>query len=60
MMGAAARLHANQAGLELNSKSEQLRAAQAPAQNDLAGGVESDDMKHGSSQVDAKRRNGHE
>jgi hypothetical protein len=60
MMGAAARLHADQTRLELGGESEQLRAAQAPAQNDLAGPIESDKVKYGLRYIDAYRRYRHE
>jgi transposase len=60
MMGAAARLHADQTRLELGAESQQLCPAQAPAQDDLAGPIESDKVKYGLRHIDAYRRYCHE
>ena len=60
LMGAAARLHANQPRLEMGGESAPLRTAQAPAQDDLAGPIESDKVKHALRYIDAYRRYCHE
>ena len=58
-MSAAARLHADEAGPELSREAQQLRAAQAPPQHELAAAVEADQVENGFANVDANRSDGH-